>query len=537
MKTWLGCGLALPLAALLVLMPGGERAPAQERSSHVTRATVHTKPALPPADVLRRLNLRIAWYRYVPVDGRRDGLTTVQLAGRDLFVQTRSGLIVRLDAETGVVRWSSRVGRPYQVAWPLAFNLRAVYAVNSTYLYGLDRSTGSRLWRATLPAGLSAPPMVDEEQVYLAAVTGRLYAYYLPREGAERRAPEGAPPGTGYPGESRPEAPDVYIEPRYVWAEVTGLRLILPLAQTAEMVLALSHSGDAVAYAKARREDSAGELYRLSLGTRIGAPAGQFRDTLYVGARDANLYALDLPTGKLVWRHTAGSPITRRPVALEQDVYAISEHGGLTRVSRATGDPLWRVPWGRRILDSNPEATRFLAANPKFVYATDASGRLLVLQRRRGVRLSMYDTRAYNVPIVNEVTDRLYLGAHDGLIVCLHDRDYTSPIRHRRAEEELTNPVKKVLATPITDPGGRPTPLRDVLQGLRAKHGLKFLVAERAFEAVGVKGVAARPVTIPRVDAVPLGKFLQLILNQFNATYDIVEDTILIVPGKPRKEG
>jgi outer membrane protein assembly factor BamB len=538
MKTWLGCGLVLPLAALLVLSPA-RRAPAQVRHSHVARATVHSRPSLPPADVLRRLNLKIAWYRYIPVDGRRDGLTTVQIDGRDMFVQTRSGLIVRLDAETGVVRWRSRVGRPYQVAWPLGLNFNGVYVVNSTYLYGLDRSTGSRLWRFTLPAGLSAPPLADDDMIYLAAVDGRLYAYHLPRLEAPATGARPAPtPGTrGSDSSGAGAAAEPTTELRYAWSEVPGLALDLPLAQTSEAILALSANGSALAFAKSRREAaSAPELYRFTLGARIPAAPGQYGDILYIGARDANLYAMDLATGKLVWRSTTGSPLTRQPVPLARDIFAVSEHGGLTRVDRDTGEPLWRLPRGRRVLSSNPEAVRFLAANPKFVYATDASDRLLILGRKRGVRLSMYDTHAFNVPIVNGVTDRLYLGANDGLMVCLHDRDYARPIRHRREEEELANPVKKKLATPVTDAGGKPAPLREVVQGLRTKYRLKIVVSERAFEAAGVKGIQTKLVTTPRVDARPLSQFLQLMLNQVNATFDVIDDTVLIVPGKPKKK-
>src|SRR5262249_53688485 len=134
----------------------------------------------------------------------------------------------------------------------------------------------------------------------------------------------------------------------------------------------------------------------------------------------------------------------------------------------------WRLPRGRTFLESNPGADRLLAANPKFVYATDPSGRLLVLDRKRGVTLSAYDTRAFPFPVVNEVTDRLYLAANDGLLVCLHDRAYSKPVRHRTLEEELTNPLRRKLTLPVTEPAAKPAALRDVLDDLGAKYTLKF---------------------------------------------------------------
>ena len=63
------------------------------------------------------------------------------------------------------------------------------------------------------------------------------------------------------------------------------------------------------------------------------------------------------------------------------------------------------------------------------MYATDASGRLLVLDRNRGTQLAGYDPGDFVVPISNESTDRLYLASNDGLLLCLHDRDYAVPVR------------------------------------------------------------------------------------------------------------
>ena len=71
------------------------------------RSQLYSTPLPPPREVLDRLNLQMNWRVYVPMDGRHDGLATVQLHGPDLYVQTRSGMMALLDAETGVTRWRS----------------------------------------------------------------------------------------------------------------------------------------------------------------------------------------------------------------------------------------------------------------------------------------------------------------------------------------------------------------------------------------------------------------------------------------------
>jgi outer membrane protein assembly factor BamB len=490
------------------------------------RSRVYSHPALPSTEALKRLNLTMAWRAYVPMDGRRDGLQHVELHGRDLFVLTRSGLIQRMDAEKGTVYWKKRVGKPYTLMPFFAANSRGVAVVANITLYGLNRATGNAEWDYRLRAGVSAQPVADEEQIYVPGVTGRMSAFYLPfvTEGG------GTTSSPVYServlrSEARPEP---------VWDAATTLTLGFKPLQTAETVFVIGLSGDAMGFTKVIREGaSSAELYRFSTEGKVTAPPGQYGDTGYVGSDDGAIYAINLLNGKLRWRHTTGSTIRRRPASLEKDVFVVSRHEGMARVDRETGDSMWRVPAGRRVTDVNVEADQFLAANGKYVYANDRSGRLLVLDRKRGTRLSMLDTSAFKVPIVNELTDRLYLAANDGLIVCLRDRDQTAPIRHRARLEEAASPTRKILDAPITEKATKGTPLRDVLAKLRVNYKVRFVIATNAFKRAGMTDVQDRQVDTPTWEDKPLKDYLQRVLNQVKATYLLREDTVLIVPGKP----
>jgi hypothetical protein len=136
--------------------------------------------------------------------------------------------------------------------------------------------------------------------------------------------------------------------------------------------------------------------------------------------------------------------------------------------------------------------------------------------------------------VVNEITDRLYLASNDGVILCLHDRDQTTPIRHQLPLEQASSPVVKLLENKVNDPGGKPAQLREILANLRRNYKLRFVVAERAFKAAGNANVLDKEVTVPRVENKPLKELLQRILEQAKATYQIVEDTILVIPGKEK---
>src|SRR5262249_47939200 len=152
----------------------------------------------------------------------------------------------------------------------------------------------------------------------------------------------------------------------------------------------------------------------------------------------------------------------RTPAAVEKDVFVTSEREGMTCLDSATGETRWKIPCNRQVLTTQREADEFLACNDRFAYVADRAGRLLILDRKRGVKLSWLDTVDFRVKIVNEVTDRLYLAANDGLIVCLHDRDQKEPIRHRLKFEQGGTSLNKILEGVVKAKEGEPEKLRAV---------------------------------------------------------------------------
>ena len=182
----------------------------------------------------------------------------------------------------------------------------------------------------------------------------------------------------------------------------------------------------------------------------------RYGEVLYTVRGDGGLTAELLNGGFLLWRFGLTGRAARRPYATNEDVFIAVEGSGLFRIDRQTGEARW----------SNVEATRFVAANPKFVYATDRLGQLLVLDYARGTKLSTFDTRAFVVPVGNEVSDRILLASHDGLLICLHDRDYLTPLR--------------------TKTGGEPKPAADKAKA--ADKAAEEKVPDKAMEKGDAKG-------------------------------------------------
>jgi outer membrane protein assembly factor BamB len=405
----------------------------------------YTRPAVPSDEALHRLHLKRGWHVYVPLEGPRDGLFSVQVLDKQLLVQSRSGSVLALDAATGATQWRVRPGTPYLVSHPVGYNAQSVFVVNGGRLVALNRATGTMQWDFKLPSACAAIPVADEERLFLPLVTGPLYAYELPRPGVVTAS---APPplpnpldmaisgvrantevGVAYSRSIKAltaigplatlqqslEAEPTGPHPRLLWEYHPPARLEQGALLLQDVVTITSTDGLIITLAKANGR----ELYRFQSDAPVSVRPGQHTNSAYVASQDLNLYAADILQGKLTWRFTAGAPILRKPEVTDADVYVSPAGRGLVRVDRLTGEAVWR----------NPNAERFLAANPRFVYATDRSNRLLVLDRARGTQLAVADTRDFVVPVSNELTDRLFLAANNGLLVCLHDRAYATPLR------------------------------------------------------------------------------------------------------------
>src|SRR5262249_29704582 len=189
---------------LIPLITGGEAA-----AQNPIR--IYSEPAVPLQETLNPLNLRLGWRTYVPMDARRDGVFSVQIVDRpgggsqEILLQTRSGAIIVLDADTGAAKWRARVGNPYTVSNLLGYNNESVFAVNGLQLFALNRDTGAVQWEFTLPHAPTSAPVADQERIYL-TMTGRLQGYDLPKgvdtspTGVEKRLeaipPRPIPPGS-----------------------------------------------------------------------------------------------------------------------------------------------------------------------------------------------------------------------------------------------------------------------------------------------------------------------------------------------------
>jgi outer membrane protein assembly factor BamB len=454
------------LGACVVWLVAGGTVEAQSRDR------IYSTPQLPSPAALDRLNLKMAWRAYIPAGGQRDRIFSVQFLENQMLVLMRSGQLTALDPETGTLQWNLQVGLPYWITRAPGHNNQSIFVYSGPRLYALDRKTGGVEWELEPKYFPSASPAADDRNIYLAGGIGQLSVYELPQppkkdvdvptaEAAKKQEPESAPvrgtnAGAGRAGGEDAAAvggvlasvgkkrlvQEAAIQPTHLWDyEMQGRLEQTPIL--AENFLVLGDTrGTFISLTKTFHEIQ----YSFRTEAGISAPLNQHGTTAYIASREYNVFALDVVGGHILWRFTADRPILRRPAVTDEDVFVAPERGGLYRINRMTGAEIWR----------NRDAERFLASNRAFVYALDPSGRVLVLDRGRGILLSAYDARDFVVPVVNEFTDRVYLASNDGLVICLHDRKYSKPFRVRTFEEK-NPPTEKKDEKPPDDVKGEKT--------------------------------------------------------------------------------
>jgi outer membrane protein assembly factor BamB len=402
---------------------------------------VYTTPAAPSRDALYRLNLTQAWKTRVPTQGRRDGLFSVQIIpGKDalqdnpqLVVQTLSGAVILLDAETGDTLWRTSVGVPYWTPQPVAYNSTSIFASRRNKMHVLHRVTGRErvytlekgsnlpVYGFRLESSPSAAPDADEEMI-IYPFERRLVAYRIPLFEVDERVRESELKGeTTLKRES--------LQPEFAWGFRTAGQILQPPLLAQGQFSVISTDGTLLSV----NQFDGQPRYDFKFQGGAIASAAQYGSIAYAGSDDYTLYAIDMRNGRLLWRLLSGGPIVQPVRTTDADVYLTAQRRGFFRVDRQSGEEHWL----------NPTAERFLAATQKYVYALDPKGRLLVLDYARGSQLASYDLSDWILSASNDITDRIYLANHDGQVLCLHHRDQVKPLRMRRLEEKRKEKEKE----------------------------------------------------------------------------------------------
>ncbi len=347
---------------------------------------------LVPRPVLAQQGLERAWFTQVELDRARDQIEGVTHSDDTLFVQTDSGVLQAIDAETGRTRWSISIGQGRHPSTAPAANDKYVAVIRGSRLYIADRATGGLIWDRQLVGGPGAGPAVTETRVFVPMINGRIEAYQLERSNA----------------------------PPWIYASA-GRALIQPIS-TKDSVSWPTDLG----HLYVSGAENPGVRFRLETDFAINSQPGYRKPWLFAASLDGYVYAVHERSGNQVWQFSTGNPIDQTPIPIADRVYVCPRRGGLFCLAIETGQQLW---WA-------PRVAKFLAAGKERIYGTDLQNTLYVLDAKTGGRLATIPLNGLNLWLSNHQTDRIYLGSRNGLIQCLHEVGLDEPMRYAVSDED-----------------------------------------------------------------------------------------------------
>ncbi|VTR92219.1 Pyrrolo-quinoline quinone repeat-containing protein OS=Isosphaera pallida (strain ATCC 43644 / DSM 9630 / IS1B) GN=Isop_2256 PE=4 SV=1: PQQ: PQQ_2 [Gemmata massiliana] len=226
------------------------------------------------------------------------------------------------------------------------------------------------------------------------------------------------------------------VEPKLRWEYGLSARVLYPLTLTPTRVWGVTDDNGIFALSKQRGRDErvVAEVSERLMSAMPAAPVAS-GTTHYIPFANGTLIAIDATGGNLSggvsprWRSDPGGLNNHSPFVTKTHLYAAGDNTGVVCLNRATGDIVWR---------SDNSADRVIGANEELVYIRDRQGRFLVYDakrptdpaRQKSAPLGSANFSDFNINVVNTASDRVYLAADNGLIVCLRDAaaKYAKPV-------------------------------------------------------------------------------------------------------------
>ena len=326
------------------------------------------------------------------------------IAGATIYIGSGDGTVYAINANTGVVRWRHATGAAVASTPAVANGLvyvngndgrfRAIRAGDGQLAWSFMTGTALPLkWGYESGEIYTSSPALEGPAVVFGAQDGHVYAIDA-RTGRER------------------------------WRFRTGGRVYASPAIAAGTVYAADQAGSVFAIALT----SGRQIWRFDTeGTRLNSADWGFDrttvqsspavvgGTVYVGARDGFLYAIDRATGAQRWRHDHNvSWVNSSPAVSEGLVYAGTSDGRFIQaVDTVTGEERWRA---------NAQGTVWAspAVDSLLVYVGEGDGTMYALDKRTGKEAWRYRVghRLFSSPLVHD--GRLYFGSDDGGIYAVN---------------------------------------------------------------------------------------------------------------------
>lgn len=389
---------------------------------------------LPPASDLARYRLMMSWWGRAAIDAGREQVDYVVNDEEMVFVRSTTGIITAFDAETGRKMWSALVGRPDQQGFAPVSNANQLLVAVGMRLIAVNKKNGDILWELKLPQHPSTSPAVDDDQIYIGMVDGKVYGFDLKvvqQLHEQRRLPE-------------------FSHIAEIWRYQTPSEIVSPPISTARSVGFASSSGSFYSVSTKGQQ----LIFQFESDARIVTPLGRDAQSILLASENSQMYCLNQDNGQYRWTFTSAHAIRQQPRIFGKRCYVTPETVGTYALSMDSGTQLWQKP--------QEQARKILMVSQDRMYAFNAQKEIVIVDTADGKVVGKLPYRKFILTPTNDRTDRMFLTTQDGLIVCIKERDSAIPSYHlhpeRRPilpeitpEEGMEAPVENMPAEPPAD--------------------------------------------------------------------------------------
>ena len=323
-----------------------------------------------------------------------------------LYIQTSNGVVRSLDAETGKVRWTTNLGNQQTESLGVVGRGKYVAALKGGSVFCMDAETGAILWDKRCKNGPSAPPQLEDDQIFVPLINGRVQRFDIGQEGFNSMTyiSGGSGSSTTRPG-------------------ISQFSICWP-----------NYGGTVSVAARAGNRGMPGFELKAN-GSVLGTP--QYKNGIYfITSVDSYIYALDEQRGSLIWENSTGFDITQPPILLGNYVYVINDLNQLSRFDATTGrlSANWQT--------ARPGIGTYAGASQTKIFTINENGLLKVLDQDSGDVTGTANLGSVKSILPNSKTDRMYVLNNTGTIRCYRELASVKPFFHSDEFKEMKPEAK-----------------------------------------------------------------------------------------------
>jgi outer membrane protein assembly factor BamB len=318
-------------------------------------------------------------------------VTKITIPKSTIYAMSQSGLVQAFDAETGRQLWQTEVGERSFPSSGVGASKKLVAAVNGSSVYCLEPETGKILWKKRCETAVMGNPAATDDSVFVPLADGRMQIFDATTDG--NRTQTMMSKGASF-------NPPTIAGTVVAWGTDKGVLSVAPVDNMNRV------------------------MYRLKADSAIDAPATSKGNLLFVASHDGFLYTFDKTLGSMVWSSSIGEHCSRSPYPIGDYLFVVTEENHLFKFDARNG--VTAPGWEKHMRGIK----QVIGASKDRLYVQTTSEQIQILDLSTGSKLGTIGGTSGLTPVVNYITDRIYLVNNSGVIECLRETGSTSPFIH-----------------------------------------------------------------------------------------------------------